>query len=250
MLTELPVISDGTHDLSAGPLTIGDLQERLSALHLAQIVHKRRVILVIEGPEGAGKKRVLQQIVCGLDPCHFLVHPIAFDRRAEGEGHWLARYWTRLPAAGTTAIFFHSWYRRVLDDRLLGRVAQADWTRAYDEINEFEAQQNDYGTLLIKLYITVSGEVQARRLAERSADPWKRLTTSSQATLTGIADPQYGRVFEDLLGQTNTRWAPWTVISGDDHGEAGLLALAAIVEALTKSLPAAPPALANEAGAS
>ena len=69
--------------------------------------------------------------------------------------------------AGQTAIFFRSWYRRVLDDRVLGRTAEESIARVFDEINEFEVQQRDYGTLLVKLYFDVSADVQERRLAQR-----------------------------------------------------------------------------------
>ena len=57
-----------------------------------------------------------------------------------------------LAAAGGTAIFLHSWYRRVLEDHVMGLVGDKEWKRGFDEINEFEAQQRDYGTALIKLY--------------------------------------------------------------------------------------------------
>ena len=70
-----------------------------------------------------------------------------------------------MPGAGDTAIFYRSWYRRVLDDRMLGRIDEKAVARAFDEINEFEAQQRDYGTLIVKLYFEVSAEVQEQRLA-------------------------------------------------------------------------------------
>ena len=72
-----------------------------------------------------------------------------------------------MPSAGNTAIFFRSWYRRVLDDRILGHVEKKVIARAFDEINEFEAQQRDYGTLILKLYFDVSADVQEQRLAQR-----------------------------------------------------------------------------------
>ena len=75
------------------------------------------------------------------------VHCVSPDRWQSSEGHWLARFWNRLPAAGKTAIFYHSWYRRVLEDYVMGLVSDKEWKRGFDEINEFEAQQRDYETL-------------------------------------------------------------------------------------------------------
>src|SRR3954449_4094454 len=147
------------------------LREHVRELQLPQIVHGRRAIILLEGPAGSGKKTALRHICAAFDPCQFAVHPITFDRRQAAEGHWLARFWRALPEAGSTAIFFRSWYRRVLDDRIHARVDDAALTRAFDEINEFEAQQRDYGTLIVKLYFDVSPEVQEQRLRDRAADP-------------------------------------------------------------------------------
>src|SRR4051812_12921211 len=104
------------HGLSAGDQDseLGALREQLGELQLPQIAHGRRAIILFEGPEGAGKKQVLRQLAAAFDPCHFTVHPVAYDRREAAEGHWLARFWRELPSAGQTAIFFRSWYRRVL----------------------------------------------------------------------------------------------------------------------------------------
>ena len=87
------------------------------------------------------------------------------DRRHTRDGHWLARFWAKLPAAGHSAIFYHSWYRRVLEDKVLGLVTDKEWKRAFDEINEFESQQRDYGTSIVKLFFHVTDSAQDRRIA-------------------------------------------------------------------------------------
>jgi polyphosphate kinase 2 (PPK2 family) len=79
---------------------------------------------------------VLRQLVSAFDPCHLAVHRVTYDRREAADGHWLARFWRQLPGAGDTAIFFRSWYRRVLDDRILGRTDETAVARAFDEIND------------------------------------------------------------------------------------------------------------------
>src|SRR3954471_22504831 len=114
------------------------LREQLAELQLPQIAHRRRAIILFEGPEGSGKKAALRQLAAAFDPCHYAVHHITYDRREASHGHWLARFWAQLPGAGNTSIFFRSWYRRVLDDRILGRIDEDMVPRAFDEINEFE----------------------------------------------------------------------------------------------------------------
>jgi polyphosphate kinase 2 (PPK2 family) len=167
------------------------------------------------------------------------------ERREAAEGHWLARFWRELPVAGGTAIFFRSWYRRVLDDRLHGRIDEKGLGRAFDEINEFEAQQRDYGTLIVKLYFDVSAEVQEARLNARSANPWQRVIRSDEEALS-VTDPSYSSALAELRGNTDTRWSPWRMIDGDDERRAALSALSAIADAWAEAMPAEPPHLVGK----
>ena len=221
------------------------LREQLAELQLPQLAHRRRAIILFEGPDGAGKKHALKQLAAAFDPCHYVVHCTGYDRREAAEGHWLARFWRQLPTAGNTAIFFRSWYRRVLDDRLFGRVDEDAVARAFDEINEFEAQQRDYGTLIVKLYFQVGAEVQAERLAERAARPWSRELRRDEDF--SVADEAYVEAFEALQKNTDTRWSPWRMIDGNDEQAAALAALNAIADAWAEAMPAEPPHLVGAA---
>jgi len=222
---------------------LGALREHLAELQLPQIAHGRRAIILFEGPEGAGKKLALKQLAAAFDPCHFFVYSTAFDRREANEGHWLARFWRQLPTAGRTSIFFRSWYRRVLDDRVLGRTAEDSVSRVFDEINEFEVQQRDYGTLLVKLYFDVSADVQEQRLAQRRQNPWRGRVAVED--FIRADDPAYQHALDELRANTDTRWSPWRTIDGDDEQQAALAALEVIAEAWSKSMPAEPPQLVS-----
>ncbi len=222
-------------------LALAALREHLAELQLPQLVHGRRAIILFEGAQGAGKKHALKQLAAAFDPCHYAVHCIMHDRREAAEGHWLARFWRRLPPAGETALFFRSWYRRVLDDRLQGRIDDRTVARAFDEINEFEAQQRDYGTLIVKLFFEVDADVQEERLRERDANPWKRVVPREEAI--SVREPAYGRALEDLRANSDTRWSPWRMIDGNDEQAAAIAALSAIADAWAGSMPAEPPHL-------
>jgi polyphosphate kinase 2 (PPK2 family) len=225
------------HELTAGELDaeLAALREHLADLQLPQIAHGRRAIILFEGAQGAGKKHALRQLAAAFDPCHFAVHPTVYDRREAAEGHWLARFWRQLPGAGDTAIFCRSWYRRVLDDRILGRTDEASVARAFDEINEFEAQQRDYGTLILKLYFDVSADVQERRLKERAANPWVRATPREEPV--SVRDGKYVRALHDLRTHSDMRWSPWKMIDGDDERHAAMIALTAIADAWAAAMP-------------
>jgi polyphosphate kinase 2 (PPK2 family) len=219
------------------------LRAHLGELQLPQIAHGRRAIILFEGPEGAGKKQALKALAASFDPCHYAVHWTRYDRRESADGHWLARFWRQLPQAGNTAIFFRSWYRRVLDERVLGRIDEKALARAFDEINEFEAQQRDYGTLIVKLYFDVSPEMQEARLVERAANLWTRGSRNDERIRVG--DPAYAEAFHDLRANSDTRWSPWRMIDGDDEARATLSALSAIADAWSEAMPAEPPHLVS-----
>ena len=217
------------------------LRDQLGELQLPQIAHGRRAIIIFEGPQGAGKKQVLKQLAAAFDPCHVAIHPVRHDRRESAEGHWLAPFWRRLPGAGDTTIFFRSWYRRVLDDRIQGRLADKALARAFDEINEFEAQQRDYGTLIVKLYFDAPADAQQRRLEQRAANPWRQ---QHRELPVETADPAYVRALAEVKAHSDTRWSPWKMIDATDDQQSTLAALEAIAEAWSKAMPAEPPTIA------
>jgi polyphosphate kinase 2 (PPK2 family) len=223
------------------PAALSALQERLSRVQTAQIVHRRRAVIVLEGPEGAGKKSVLKCLGAGFDPCHCNVHWITPDRRHSSEGHWLARFWNCLPSAGNTAIFLHSWYGRVLEDHVMGLVSDKEWKRGFDEINEFEAQQQDYGTLLIKLYFHATDKVLDERIAARAADPWRQHLLGPVGLRTVDGREVYRQALAQMFKQTDTRWAPWVGVDANDEQSARIAALTIIAGALEKAIPMEPP---------
>jgi polyphosphate kinase 2 (PPK2 family) len=229
-----------SHEVSTA---LAALREHVGELQLPQIAYGRRAIILFEGLEGAGKKNALKQLAAAFDPCHFAVHCTDYDRRESNEGHWLARFWRQLPSAGNTSIMLRSWYRRVLDDRVLGRTAEDSIPRVFDEINEFEAQQRDYGTLLVKLYFDVSADVQAQRIAERRLSPWP--PRHAQDEFIRADDPAYQNALAELRANTDTRWSPWRTIDADDEQQAALAALEAIADAWSKAMPAEPPQLVS-----
>jgi polyphosphate kinase 2 (PPK2 family) len=229
-----PFVRDGG-DLALSS-ALAALRDHLGELQLPQIAQGRRAIILFEGPDGAGKKYALRQLAAAFDPCHFVVHVTDYDRREASEGHWLARFWRQLPPAGHTSIFYRSWYRRALDDRLLGRTPEDSVSRVFDEINEFEAQQRDYGTLLVKLYFDVSADVQEGRLVGRQLSQWQR----GADDFISADDLDYQRALVELRANTDTRWSPWRTIDGDDEPQAAVAALEAIAEAWSKAIPVEP----------
>ena len=205
------------------------------------MVHRKRAIILFEGWIGAGKRAALRRLVGAWDPTRVTVINVGGADDADDDRHWLAPFWGSLPAAGRTSIFYRSWYRHIVEERVEGRADDKRWARACDEINEFEAQQRDHGTLVVKLFFHVSAECQLATLRERQEDEWRRhLLSEEDVAGLGQRERVVG-VLHDLFNQTDTRWAPWTIIDGNDETGGSIAALAAIADQFEKAMPSAPP---------
>lgn len=220
---------------------LGALQQRLAELHLALVVHRRRAIILFEGWEGSGKRRALRALAAALDPCHVETHCTLTEEGSQSGRHWLTPFWTTLPRPGFIAVHYRSWYRHVVDDKTLGRADQRQFLRACDAVNEFENQQTEQGTATVKLFFHVAADVQAARLRAREADPWARHLLSEDDRRGLELRNAYAATWTDCFAQTDTRWAPWTVVDAGDGQSAVIAALEAAVAVLAKVVPAEPP---------
>ena len=140
-------------------------------------------------------------------------------------------------------MFDRSWYGRVLVERVEGFASEADWRRGYDEINEFEAQQADSGTTIVKLFIHVTQPSQDERLKERLDHPWKRWKTGLDDYRNRARRNEYLDAMAEMFRRTDTRWGPWQVIDGNNKKAGRIAALTHIAERLEASVPMDPPAI-------
>jgi polyphosphate kinase 2 (PPK2 family) len=152
---------------------IKEYQLRLLNLQLALMESKHGLLVVVEGPDAAGKGGAIKRLVEKLDPRTFRVYSIVKPTQEEYQHHYLWRFWSKLPPYGQTAIFDRSWYGRVLVERVEGFASPTEWKRAYREINEFERLLVEDGTLIIKVYLHITKEAQLDRFKRREADPLK-----------------------------------------------------------------------------
>jgi polyphosphate kinase 2 (PPK2 family) len=222
------------------------LQERLSHILVAHIVHNKSSLIVCEGWDAAGKGGAIQRIAAQWDPRAFRVWPIKAPTSEEKARHFLWRFWSKLPGAGQIAIFDRSWYGRVLVERVEGFASEAEWRRGYDEINEFEAQQCYGGTTLVKLFFHVTQETQDKRLEARLDHPWKRWKVTAEDFRNREKRPAYLEAAEEMFAHTGTPWAPWRVIDGNNKKAARIAALTAVADALEAAVPMTPPEAAAE----
>jgi AMP-polyphosphate phosphotransferase len=222
---------------------LASVQRRLAEILVAHIVYGRSSILLFEGWDAAGKGGTIQRLTARWDPRYFAVWPIAAPTTEEKERHFLWRFWRAMPRAQEIAVFDRSWYGRVLVERVERFTSEKEWRRAYDEINEFESQQAENGTAIIKVFLHVTQEEQDRRLRDRLEHPWKRWKINSEDFRNRARRPEYLRAMHDMFERTDTHLAPWHVVDGNDKKSARIAALTYIADRLEKKVPMEPRAI-------
>ena len=208
------------------------LQKRLDELH--NVVYRKKIPVVIgyEGWDAAGKGGNIRRIANPLDPRGFDVHPIASPEPHELNRQYLWRFWTRLPRTGHICIFDRTWYGRVMVERLEGFCAEADWKRAYNEINEFERCLTDWGAVVLKFWIHIDQETQLERFTARQNTPEKQWKITDEDWRNREKWPQYEEAVDEMLQKTSTENAPWHIIESNDKKYARIKVLRIVVEAL------------------
>jgi len=192
--------------------------------------------VVLEGWDASGKGGAIKRLVGKLDPRHVRVKQYAAPTPDELRHHWLWRFWPALPGWGGMAILDRSWYGRVLVERVEGFAGEAEWTRAYDEINAYERMLADDGMVLVKLWLQLSDEEQLKRFEAREKDPLKQYKLTDEDWRNRGKRDEYTAAVEDMLERTSTGWAPWTLVEGDSKRFARVKVLEAVIEAAEQGL--------------
>jgi polyphosphate kinase 2 (PPK2 family) len=174
------------------------------------------VCIVFEGWDAAGKGGAIKRLVEPLDPRHVHIAPFAAPTPDELRHHFLWRFWPPLPGWGGMTIFDRSWYGRVLVERVEDLATEAQWRRAYDEVNDFEHSLAEEGMVVIKLWLHMSHEEQLRRFERRRDDPLKSWKLTEEDWRNREKRPQYNEAVSDMLRLTSGRLAPWDVISAEN----------------------------------
>jgi polyphosphate kinase 2 (PPK2 family) len=209
------------------------LQEEVYALQIRSFLAGRRSIVVFEGWDAAGKGGAIKRLTALMDPRGYKVWPIAAPREEDRRHHWLWRFWRRLPETGELAVFDRSWYGRVLVERVEGFATEAEWRRAYDEINAFERALTDDGVRMAKFFFHIDRATQLQRFRERETDPLKRYKIGPEDWRNRRRWKAYAAATEELLDRTHRRDAPWTIVAAKDKKSARLEVLRAVVRLLS-----------------
>ena len=211
-------------------------QGKLSELIRHPRFQDRSLICVFEGADAAGKGGSIRRIGAAMDARQYQIVPIAAPTEEERAQPYLWRFWRHIPRTGRVAIFDRSWYGRVLVERVEGFCSEADWLRAYTEINDFEHELARAGAIVMKFWLQISREEQLRRFKEREKIEFKRFKITEEDWRNRKKWDAYHRAICDMVDRTSTGNAPWTLVEANDKNYARVKILKTVCERLEAAL--------------
>ena len=212
------------------------LQDRLGYLHNEMYRHRIPVILAFEGWDAGGKGGAIKRLTEAIDPRGYEVCPTASPNDIERAHHYLWRFWQKVPKAGHLAIFDRTWYGRVMVERIEGFCSEAEWKRAYAEINQMEASWVEAGCVVLKFWLQIDKDEQERRFTERMNTPEKQWKITDEDWRNRAKWDLYEEAVDDMVVKTSTPNAPWILVSGNNKYYARIQVLETVVEAIEKRL--------------
>jgi polyphosphate kinase 2 len=192
----------------------------------------RRLVVVVEGRDTAGKGGVISAISDTLNPrqCHVVALPKPSER--EQTQWYFQRYVAHLPAAGEMALFDRSWYNRAGVETVMGFCTREQCKAFLEQAPVFERLLVDDGFLLLKYWLTVDQAKQEERFAERLDDPLKRWKLSPIDLKAREKFADYTTARDKMLAATHTRFAPWTLVDFNDQRRGRLALIRHLLEAI------------------
>lgn len=223
------------------------LQNRLYDLEKACWDHGVSSIVVFEGWDAAGKGGCISTLTQRLDPRGFKLYSIHAPRTFEQSNPWLWRFWLKVPNRGEMVIFDHSWYHRLLDERVDGTVPAKTWRQAYKDIPEFERMLADDGAVILKFWFHISAKQQKRRFRAIEEDPLESWRVTAEDWHRHALYGEFLEAAEEMLELTEGEYAPWTIIEATSRWHARVKVFQTIILALEEALgdKAPPPRAAS-----
>ena len=209
------------------------LQIELVKLQRDLIESEARVLVIVEGRDGAGKDSTIKHLIEHMSPRETRVFapPKPSDREM---GQWyFQRFVTQLPAGGEFVLFNRSWYNRAGVERVMGFCTDKQLEEFFDTVNDFESLLVRSDLALRKYYLDISRKEQKKRLLERQKDPlktWKNSPIDAAALKKWQA---YTKARDDMLERTSHPQGPWRIVNADDKKLARLAILRDLLDSFS-----------------
>ncbi len=198
------------------------LQIELVKLQRWALKKGKKIVILFEGRDAAGKGGTILRIMQHLNPR--TARKVALAKPTEAErGQWyFQRYVQHLPTAGEIVVFDRSWYNRAGVERVMGFCTDKEYDDFMRSIPFFEMMLIRTGTVLIKIWLDISKEEQAKRFKSRHSDPLKQWKISPIDEEAQKKWDEYTKCKRTMFKQSSTPDAPWTVVRSDDKHDARL----------------------------
>ena len=191
-------------------------QRRLALLSRHPKFREHTVVSVFEGMDAAGKGGAIRRITGALDARLYRIIPIAAPTDEERAQPYLWRFWRHVPMKGRFTIYDRSWYGRVLVERVEKFASEADWSRAFAEINDFEEQLARNGAIVQKFWLQISKEEQYKRFKGREKTRHKQFKITEEDWRNRKRWADYQVAAAEMIERTSTALAPWTLVPSND----------------------------------
>ena len=202
-----------------------ELQTELIKLQNWVIQNDKKVVIVFEGRDAAGKGGAIRRITAYINPRYY--RKVALPKpTTEEEGQWyFQRYVNQLPKPGEIVFFDRSWYNRAVVEPVNDFCTQEEYSRFMGQVNDFERMIQESNTYLLKLYFSINKEEQAKRFKEIKASPLKRWKMTSVDENAQRLWDDYTEYKEKMFDETNTENAPWKIFDANKKTTARIEAL-------------------------
>ncbi len=211
---------------------MANLQLQLVRMHYDLKAKGKRLIVVFEGRDAAGKGGTIEAMRLNLNPRVARVVALAKPTEREAASWYFQRYVDQLPTTGEISLYDRSWYNRGIVEPVFGFCTPEQRSKFYRQLPEYERMITDEGIVLVKLWLEVNRAEQLQRFLDRERDPLKQWKLS-QIDIDGLAKwGEYSQAIAETMAKSNFSYAPWTVILSDDKLRARIAAIQTVLNAM------------------
>ena len=213
-------------------LEIRKQQEELIKLQSWVIENDKKVVILFEGRDAAGKGGAIRRITEYINPRHFRIIALNIPTDDERKQWFFQRYINQLPKPGEIVFFDRSWYNRAVVEPVNNFCTEEEYQIFMSQVNDFEKMLIQSDTYLIKFYFSISKSEQAKRFREIKKNPLKRWKMTPVDEKAQALWEEYSKYKRKMFKATNTSLAPWVIIDANQKSKARLKAIKHILETI------------------
>ena len=201
---------------------LSKLQKQLVSMQEWVIQEGKKIVVIFEGRDAAGKGGTIKRLTENLNPRHCRVVALSAPTEKEKTQWYFQRYVAHLPSAGEIVILDRSWYNRSGVEKVMGFCTDKQYINFLQTCPEFERMLISSGIQLIKYWFSVSAEEQMKRFKARAADPTKGWKLSPMDLESVNRWDDYSKAKDNMFEHTDTQASPWFVVESDNKKKARL----------------------------